>query len=512
MKEYVMLTRNRFMPLFSRLFFALIFAFFSFSLYSENIEITLLYTNDIHDHIRPGYLGVGGMPYLSGFVQEVRKEKPNVLLVDSGDLLEKGDMVADYTNGEIMYQAIEKIGYQVMTLGNHDFDQDLGHLCELKQIAKSVEFVTTNFEEGLKACHKPWVVKKVGDFPIGFVGIVKLEGEEKDVAKNAIPEVKKAIEEMKQQQNCHFFIALCHLGSQTCLNISKDLPEVSIFVSAHTHELIKNAKKSTETGALVVQAGSYTQYAGYLNFVLDTETQKIIDYKDKVVELNHNKIPMDKELMDFIIAREQEVCPIASKFLIENNKIISGTQIAAISAQAMREYANADIAFCHPSLLIRSALPATKLDCNALYLTAGQRAKDLIQVTLSGKQIEQYLINLVKYHWGRTECTGMDVVYERVFPLDKVAIKTNIDLNKKYKVVMAQREFEKRLLRSLQKDNENIEEVKNTVQKCDFTFFDAVSKYIEKIREQGLTLDKYVSKKGIKGNGGKEDMEEDNDE
>ncbi|HOV34092.1 MAG TPA: 5'-nucleotidase C-terminal domain-containing protein, partial [Candidatus Hydrogenedens sp.] len=384
--------------------------------------------------------------------------------------------------------------------------------CKLKQISKSVEFVTTNFEEGLKACYKPWVVKKVGNFSVGFVGIVKLEGEDKEVAESAIPSVKKAIEEMKQQQNCHFFIALCHLGSQTCLNISKDLPEVSIFVSAHTHELIKNAKKSTETGALVVQAGSYTQYVGYLDFVLDTETQKIIDYKDKVVELNHNKIPMDKELMDFIMAREREVCPIASKFLIENNKTISSTQIAALSAQAMREYANADIALCNPSLLIRSALPATKLDYNALYLTAGQRAKDLLQVTLSGKQIEQYLVNLVKYHWGRTAYAGMEAEYKSAFPMDKVAVKTNLDPNKKYKVIMAQREFEKRLLRSLQKDNENIEEVKNTIQNCNFTFFDAVSKYVEEIREKGLSLDKYVNKMGIKNGKVEEYMEEDNNE
>lgn len=507
-----MLTNKKLGYSFLRLFFIFIIAFLSFSLYSENVEITLLYTNDIHDHIRPGYLGIGGMPYLSGFVQELRKEKPNVLLVDAGDLLEKGDMVADYTNGEIMYQAIEKIGYQVMTLGNHDFDQNLEHLCKLKQISKSVEFVTTNFEEGLKACYKPWVVKKVNNIPIGFVGIVKLEGEEKEVAESAIPEVKKAIEEMKQQQNCHFFIALCHLGSQTCLNISKDLPEISIFVSAHTHELLKKAKKSPQTDALVVQAGCYSQYMGYLNFILDTETQKIVEYEDKVVEMRHDKIAMDKELMDIIIEREKEVCPIASKFLIENGKTLKTTQIAALSAQALREYANSDIAFCHPGLLIRSNLPATKLDYNALYLTAGQRAKDLLQVTLSGKQIEQYLVNLVKYHWGRTECSGMKVEYERVFPLDKVAVKTNLDADKKYKVVMAQREFEKRLLRSLQKDNENIEEVQNTIQKCDFTFFDAVSKYVEKIREQGLTLDEYISKMVSKTDENGEDIEEYNNE
>ncbi len=42
-----------------------------------------------------------------------------------------------------------------------------------------------------------------------------------------------------------------------------------------------------------MQAVVYTQYAGYLNFVLDTN-QEDIDYKDKVVELNHNKIPMEK--------------------------------------------------------------------------------------------------------------------------------------------------------------------------------------------------------------------------
>ncbi len=473
--------------------FILVLFIVSVNLFSEEVEINIVYTNDIHDHIRPGYLGSGGVPYIAGFVNKIREENPNVLLLDAGDLTDKGDMVADLADGEILYKAVEKMKYDVMVIGNHDNDKGINRLCELKQLAPSVEFVATNYEEGLENCYKPWTVKDVGELLIGFVGIVKLGGEEKKVAKDAIPELKKAIEELKNQ-NCHLIIALAHLGSNTCMFLSKEIPEISIFVSGHTHEILREARISPENNAIIVQAGSYAMFAGYLKIIVDTQTKRIKDFTNQVIELKHDLITPDKEMLDWVYAEEKRICPIASEFLIDNEKNISTSQIGVLSANAIKEMSGADIAFCHPRLLIRSTLPPTKLDYNAIYLTGGSRAKELVEVTLTGKQIQQYLVDLVKNGWSRTEWAGINGEYERTFPPDKVSIKTDLIPDKKYKVILAKMEFQNRLLRSLERNGENIEEIQEGMKKCDFTFFDAVSKYVEKIRESGLSLSKYMEK------------------
>ncbi len=202
--------------------------------------------------------------------------------------------------------------------------------------------------------------------------------------------------------------------------------------------------------------------------------------------------------MNWIMSEEKRICPIASEFIIDNKKTISTHQIGVIAANAIREKSNADIALFHPRLLVRSTFPPTKLDYNAVYLTAGSRAKELVEITLTGKQIEQYLINLVKYSWSRTEWAGINAEYERTFPPDKVSVKTDLVPDKQYRVALAKMEFQNRLLRSLEKnEGNNIDEIKASLKKYDFNYFEAVAEYIEKINKQGLTLSDYVSKMKI---------------
>jgi len=501
-----MLTKNRKNYYLNYLLNIILFVVISVGLFAENVEINIVYTNDIHDHIRPGYMGVGGIPYIAGFVNKVRAENSNVLLVDAGDLTDKGDMVADLTDGEMMYKAIEKMKYDVMVIGNHDYDKGIERLCELRKMAPSVEFVGTNYKEGLEHCYQPWVIKKVGNLSIGFIGVVKLGGDERKVAKDAVPEIKKAIDELKQQ-GCRFVVALCHLGSNVCAGVSKEIPEISVFISGHTHELLKDARVCKDTNAIIVQAGSYAMYTGLLKLIVDTETQKVSGYENQVVELKHESIKPDEDILNWVFAEEKKICPIASQFLIDNDTSINTSQIGVLAANALREKAGADVAFCHPRLLIRSTLPPIKLDYNSVYLTAGSRAKELVEINLTGRQIEQYLIDLLKYGWSRTEWAGINAEYERSFPPDKVAVKTDLVADKNYKVVLAKMEFQNRLLRSLERnEGNNIDEIKEGLKKCDFTYFDAVSTYIEKIRGKGVTLGEYVRLMKING----EDKEDKN--
>lgn len=502
-----MMTKNKKNIYLGSILYFTLFILVSLCIFSEEVELNIIYTNDIHDHVRPGYMGVGGLPYIAGFINKIRSENNNVLLVDAGDFTDKGDMVADLTDGEVSYGAIEMMKYNVMVIGNHDYDKGIERLCKLRELAPSVKFVGTNYKEGLDRCYSSWVIEKVGNLSVGFVGVVKLGGEERKVAKESIPELRKAVDELKNQ-GCHLIIALCHLGSSACLGITEELPEVSVFISGHTHELLKDVRISPKTNAIIVQAGSYAMWAGHLKLIVDTNEKRISKYENKIIEMKHDEIKPDEEIMNWIISEEKRICPIASEFLINNERTISTHQIGILAANAIKERAGVDIVLFHPRLLVRSTLPPTKLDYNAVYLTAGSRAKELVEIILTGKQIEQYLIDLVKYGWSRTEWAGMNAEYERTFPPDKVTIKTDLIPEKKYKVVLAKMEFQNRLLRSLEKnEGNNIEEVKASLKKCDFNYFEAVSKYIEKIKEQGLSLSEYISQMKISDEEEKEDNE-----
>ena len=97
--------------------------------------VLVLYTNDIHDHVRPGPNGRGGMPYVSGYAKQVRATRPDVLLLDAGDVVSKGDWVAYATKGEITYEALGRAGYAAVAPGNHDFDYGLPQLLRYASIS-----------------------------------------------------------------------------------------------------------------------------------------------------------------------------------------------------------------------------------------------------------------------------------------------------------------------------------------------------------------------------------------
>ncbi|MGC9054468.1 MAG: hypothetical protein ACP5KS_11345 [Candidatus Hydrogenedens sp.] len=234
---------------------------------------------------------------------------------------------------------------------------------------------------------------------------------------------------------------------------------------------------------------------GYLRIIVDTKEQKNKSYENKLVELRHDLIKPDEDLLNWIYAEEKRVCPIASEFLIDNKKTINASQIAILTSLAIKEKTHVDIAFCPPKL-IRNVFPPTQLDYNAVFLTAGHRAieQEWIQITLKGKQIEQYLKDILKNHWDMTECAGMEFHYENNTLRD-----TNLNGDKDYKIAISKTEFQNQLLRSLRMSGENnIEDIKNGAIEYDFTYMDALSEFLKRIKESSLTLDEYVASMNIK--------------
>ena len=105
--------------------------FFTLSLLAfPQKELVILHTNDTHSRIEPlpdtdrNFPGKGGVVRRATYIDQVRKENKNVLLFDAGDFLQ-GTPYFNLFKGEIEVEAMNQMGYDAATLGNHEFDYGL---------------------------------------------------------------------------------------------------------------------------------------------------------------------------------------------------------------------------------------------------------------------------------------------------------------------------------------------------------------------------------------------------
>src|SRR6266498_3532620 len=141
-------------------------------------RITILHTNDTHSQIDPlpsndsVYPGKGGVARRATLVKRVRKENPNTLLIDAGDVCQ-GTPYFNFYKGEVEYRAMSQIGYDAGTLGNHEFDNGVESLAAALKFA-NFDLVSTNYDvRGTVLEHriKPYVIRDVGGLRAGLFGL-----------------------------------------------------------------------------------------------------------------------------------------------------------------------------------------------------------------------------------------------------------------------------------------------------------------------------------------------------
>src|SRR5215467_2524351 len=144
---------------------------------ADETVVTILHTNDTHSQIDPlpandANAGKGGVARRATIVKQIRKDNPNTLLIDAGDVLQ-GTPYFNFYKGEVEYKAMSAIGYDVSTLGNHEFDNGVEALAAALKFA-NFDIVSANYDvkgTALEGRVKPYVVKTVGGVRIGLLGL-----------------------------------------------------------------------------------------------------------------------------------------------------------------------------------------------------------------------------------------------------------------------------------------------------------------------------------------------------
>ncbi len=455
---------------------------------AETRTLLILHTNDFHDHIRPGYNGVGGLPYVSGYIKQVKETCKEVLVLDAGDVMEKGDMVAFKSKSRIMYEALGNIGYSAVTIGNHDADYKPGYLRECQALMPDTALLCLNWRDDAGAAHFP--ASKIFDvqgLKVAVIGLTRPKPGEFFGEAETGAALEREAERLKPESDVQ--IALCHLGSVAARKMSERAPEIDVFVTGHTHELIKSPVILEKTGVVIVQAGSYANHVGRLELTVDVDAKKITAATGEAVEMRHDAVPCDQAMAAWIKQKEQELCPEASRIVGRCERPVFAGGAAKLAADALLKKSGADAAFCHSGQIIRGSLPAGEVDVNALFLTGGQRGNSLVSAELTGAQIEAYLGGLMTRGKGMTQWAGFEADLKR--GEGTRTVKTSLKASQHYRVVMPEMEWNTRFLKTM----EGAASLPKPAP-CGFTFIEAFSALADNITQQGMTLDAYLAKMG----------------
>lgn len=187
----------------------------------------VLHTSDTHSRIEPisqrsadRNAGLGGVVRRVSFVKQYREAHPGVLLFDCGDF-SQGTPYYNMFRGELEVKMMNLMGYDAMTIGNHEFDFGLENMARLFRMA-DFPVVCANYEVAgtpLEGLVKPYVVLerqgvRVGVFGLSprVEGLVQAANCEGIVYRDPIPVAREMARLLRKEERCDVVICLSHLG------------------------------------------------------------------------------------------------------------------------------------------------------------------------------------------------------------------------------------------------------------------------------------------------------------
>ncbi len=264
----------------------------SFGIPENAKRITILHTNDTHSHIDPLTAddprnpNMGGAARRATLVNAIRKENPNTLLLDAGDIFQ-GTPYFNYYGGELEFRVMSMMKYDLATLGNHDFDNGIDGFHKQLPHAK-FDFVSANYDfknTVLDGIVKPYKIFNVDGIKIGIFGLgIDLDGlVDKRLYKETlyidpVDVAKDMSRTLKTEEKCDLVICLSHLGFKyredkvSDVSLASRTKDIDLIIGGHTHTFLDKpyiTKNIEGKDVIVNQVGCYGINLGQIDFYFE---------------------------------------------------------------------------------------------------------------------------------------------------------------------------------------------------------------------------------------------------
>jgi 5'-nucleotidase len=365
---------------------------------SGTVHLRLLGLNDLHGHLEPPRTGIGGVAWLKAHFD--RHTLPGrTIRVHAGDMVGASPLLSSWFHDEPAIEAMGAIGFDVGTLGNHEFDEGGEELLRLlrggrrsgpdalKRDAEGrlvntsdpgfagVPFTTiaaNTFDRDGRLLLPPFSVVERAGVRVGFIGVTTAGTPRWLLRRYAEPfnfgDVSDAVNRwvpVLRARGVEAIVVLAHEGApaQTAedphgpvVAEAREMHDaVDVVVAGHSHSML-NLRVPNPSGRgtkLVVEALSYGTAFDLVDLAIDRASGEIVQASARVPGTVHDEVQPDAALGELVAARRRRVAPLAERVLGQLPRPLTraGGELAQIAAEAQREHAGADLALVSPASL-----------------------------------------------------------------------------------------------------------------------------------------------------------------
>ncbi len=398
-------------------------------------KFTIVHVNDVHGHIEPFVRSgakedVGALAKAAVYVEEMRKENPNILLLSAGDMIH-GTNVVNFFGGLPMVEIMNHMGFDAMALGNHEFNYGQEQLLKLAQAA-TFPFLAANVvrDDGV-VLTRDYEIFEVGGVKVGVFGLSPLETPIVTHPKNVVglsfipaaDVAAKMVEALQGQVD--IIVCLSHLGYHDDKVIAAEVPGIDVIVGGHSHTTI--AKPEVVGDTIIVQTGDWAENVGMLNLVV--AGGKVTSFDGGLVQMKANMpAPAADHPVGATLAKYNAA--LTEKMAIKVGRTEAAldgeranvrtrtTNLSNLITDAMREFSGADMVLTNGGG-IRASIKAGDITIGDIY-TVLPFTNTIVAIELTGDKIVSALEHGLSAYpaqlGGFCQVSGMTVKFDPAKP------------------------------------------------------------------------------------------------
>lgn len=314
-------------------------------------DIVILYDNDVH-------CNVDSYEDMAALKKEMQEQSNYVSVVSCGDYLQ-GDVIGAISKGKAIVQIMNKVGYDVVAIGNHEFDYGVSRL---KSLVKSMnaKVVASNFVK--KSTGKPvfrsYTIKTYGKKKVAFVGVTTPESFTKstpayfqnskgefiydfygDSTGKLLAERVQKVVNTARKNGADYVVALTHMGTEGVTtqwdvqHLIKNTYGIDVVLDGHSHSTVPSMKVKNKNGKKITVSSTGTKFSNIGQLVIR-----------KNGSITTELIPIDEEHQYEDAETKVYIDQVKAKYDKRLNQVIGKTEVdlTTLGANGERAIRNAE--------------------------------------------------------------------------------------------------------------------------------------------------------------------------
>lgn len=405
----------------------------------ERVQITILGTTDLHGNINPIDYYTNkpdnrGLAKVATLIKRVRKEHPNVLLVDSGDTIQGSPLESFHsrknnTPPDPMMLVMSSLNYDAMAVGNHEYNFGLKVLEKARSEAKFPWLSANTYDKATNKPHyQPYIIKEVAGVRVGILGLTTPGVPNWDNPPNyaglefhePLVEARKWVPVMRDQEKADVVLVAMHMGlgedlrtgdanpgqvpnENQAIVIAKEVPGVDVIFMGHTH---RDTPSLYINGVLLTQANHWGRHLARADLYLQkTETGWRVYAKAARTIPADDRVEPDPEVVKLAEPHDRETQAWLSRTIGESAEDLTArearfrdTAILDLIQKVQLDAGKADVSmvasFNSEARIAKG--PVSVRDIAGLYVYENT----LVVLEVTGQQLKDALEHSAKYYKG----------------------------------------------------------------------------------------------------------------